>query len=180
MEKCLRVMTQISSISRGNSFLQNFVPTVLDTQKHILYIFAKHIHYSCASWAKSIPAPIPWKEPFSIVHMARYYSINLEICRNSSSIGLKALLQAQSYSVHADHQVGYGTYQLECVWLKNALLPIVAALRLALRWMCDSTQMECARRTSPIYLWWEKTIIAWSRRSVFAASLLATVWNFPH
>ena len=112
--------------------------------------------------------------------MARYYSINLEISRNSTTLGLKALLQAQCYSVHADHQVGYGTYQLECVWLKNALLPIVAAFRLALRWMCDSSETECARRTSPIYLLWEKTIIAWSRRSVFAASLLATVWNFAH
>jgi len=65
--------------------------------------------------------------------MARYYSINLEISRNSSSIGLKALLQAHSYSVHTDHQVGYGAHQLECVWLKFALLPIIAAFRLALR-----------------------------------------------
>ena len=61
--------------------------------------------------------------------MARYYSINLEISRNSTTLGLKALLQAQCYSVHEDHQVGYGTYQMECVWLKNALLPIVAAFR---------------------------------------------------
>jgi len=65
--------------------------------------------------------------------MAKYYSINLEKSRNSSSIGLKALLQAQCYSVHEDHQVGYGTYELECVCLKNALLPIVAAFRFALR-----------------------------------------------
>ena len=68
--------------------------------------------------------------------MARYYRSNLEISRNSSSIGLKALLQAQCYSVHEDHQAGYSTYQLECVWLKNVLLPIVAALG----WHC----VECA------------------------------------
>ena len=151
-KKCSCVMTQISSISRGKSFLQNCLPTALDTLERILYIFAKHIRYSCDSWAKSIPAPIPWKEPLSIVHMARYYSINLEISRTSSSIGLKALLQAQCCSVHEDHQVGYGTYQMECVCLENALLPIVAAFRFGIALKVSfNTNGMCAKNITHLF-----------------------------
>jgi len=38
----------------------------------------------------------------------------------------------------------------------------VATPRLALRWICDSPQTECARRTTPIYKWRKHGMIEWS------------------
>jgi len=38
----------------------------------------------------------------------------------------------------------------------------VATSLLALRWMCDSPRTGCARNITPIYMWREQAITAWS------------------
>jgi len=96
-----------------------------------------------------------------------YWNINIQELSNRI---FQQLLKPDLPNIKRFYKCNRKQLQISTPFCLNEVLVkklgYVATSPLALRWMCDSPRMGCARRTTPKYMWREQAILEWSRRVI--------------